>query len=355
MTTIRRHIPAGIYYNVTPYHITKNTTVIGEGLVVLDANWSCEILHIENPYATVKIKNIVFANGRGPDGGAVDSIAKSLILEDCTFVGDSAHEGSCIHSRGSTYAKNCSVTGNVARNTGAFTIDGADLTIDDCVFEDNYVLENGASIYCADDVGSKEPYIHITNSSFRRNNVSINGSAIYSKGRDVCIESSDFSNNSGTTPVRIEQGHAVIRNCEFTNNQRLHDPEQMPLCGIISLINCSATIENCVIADNNVTARYWTGDNGGSVGGIYISNASVIMNNTNIERNVAYGMGALAVASYSELVMNGGSISQNVVKFSEDGVNGNTAGIGIWPEAKVTLNGVTFEDNYADGYSGAIC
>ena len=56
----------------------------------------------------------------------------------------------------------------------------------------------------------------------------------------------------------------------------------------------------------------------------------------------------LSVAGYSELVMNGGSVSQNVAKFSAGSANGNAAGMDIWPEAKVTLNGVTVEGNYAD-------
>ena len=109
--------------------------------------------------------------------------------------------------------------------------------------------------------------------------------------RNLYIESSDFRNNNGTAPIDIMNGHVVIKDCKISHNQRPHDPEQIPLCGSISLVNCSATIENCDIFGNNVTVRCWTGINNGAVGGVHISDSSVVMNNTNIEGNVAFGMG----------------------------------------------------------------
>ena len=73
-------ISSGYYTNTTTYHITKNLTLIGVGLVVADAERNCEILHVENPNAVVKIENIVFVNGMGNDGGAIDSNARNLTL-----------------------------------------------------------------------------------------------------------------------------------------------------------------------------------------------------------------------------------------------------------------------------------
>ena len=75
-----RPIPSGYYTNTTTYHITKNLTLIGVGLVVANAERNCEILHVENPNAAVKIENIVFVNGEGDHGGAIDSTAENLTL-----------------------------------------------------------------------------------------------------------------------------------------------------------------------------------------------------------------------------------------------------------------------------------
>jgi predicted outer membrane repeat protein len=55
--------------------------------------------------------------------------------------------------------------------------------------------------------------------------------------------------------------------------------------------------------------------------------------------------------------MNRGIVSWNIARYAiQNGelYNGNASGMSIWPGGKVTLNGVTFEDNHADHWGGGI-
>ena len=201
------------------------------GIVVADAQRACEILHIEDPNLSVKIENINFVNGEGEHGGAIDSIAKSLTLVNCTFANNIAYNGSSIYIQSDTHNP-------VTRNAG-IVIQDTKLVVEDCLFQDNAALDDGGCIaslggqvcienstfnhnYAASDesrggaiydnaTGTRamayrdgnedtSPLI-VKNCSFYDNKAGKIGAAIYSEGRGLCLESSAFSRNNGTSAV----------------------------------------------------------------------------------------------------------------------------------------------------------
>lgn len=76
-----------------PLDINKNITIVGDRFSVIDTSRSCKLSNIENPYAAVTIKNVILANGKGDDGGIIDSNAKNLTLVNCALSNSIANDG----------------------------------------------------------------------------------------------------------------------------------------------------------------------------------------------------------------------------------------------------------------------
>jgi predicted outer membrane repeat protein len=350
-----RYIPSGHYINNTTYHIDKNLTLVGEGLVVADANRSCEVLHIEDPNLTVKIENIVFVNGLGEHGGAIDNAAEELTLNDCILSNNIAYNGSCIRNIGDELIiKDCRMVSNFAADYGGCIFDSeSQIYAENVTFNDNYADKMGGVIY------GNSSDTTLINCELHENNAKKVGAAICSNFGNVRLESSEISSNNGTAPVELKNATLVLKNCNISNNLGPYNNFYAGRGGGVWLKDCSALIENCAIRNNRAIYLKTNGDPsgfGGFAAGIIIEYSNVIMNDTIVEGNEAFGVSGIKVSG-SSLVVNRGIISRNIARntvWYDQICNGICGGISICNESRVTLNGVALEGNQADNFGGAI-
>jgi predicted outer membrane repeat protein len=350
-----RYIPSGCYNNTTTYHITKNLTLIGTGIVVANAERNCEILHVENPNATVKIENIVFVNGKGEHGGAVDSIAKDLTLINCTFLNNIAEEGASINNiQGDLHIINSSITRNLGFNS-IIAIENGTLVLDNVNLVNNTAFQfcNGITISntrCLWDV--EENLV---------DNIKNNDTSDY----QLIVRNCTFSNNQGYATNGLNGGYGIsivraidikmlIEDSEFTTNSMELEG------GIIYAGNCSMTIRNCSICDNKVTKL------GIGCGILLSSGSDALLEMCRINNNVLPSKPRWP--NYIEDFRGGGiMISENAsATLNKCQVNGNEGGFGagiynagtlILKEGEVSSNialPLDLNDSDYGGYGGAI-
>lgn len=356
-------------------HIDKNLTVIGEGLVVADANRSCEILHIEDPNLHVKIDNIVFVNGLGEHGGAIDSIAKNLSLENCTLSYNLALNGSSICTQGDElHIKGNDISYNFAAGDGTIISQNSNITIERCMFTNNTVLGNGSGVFnldgniyadrttfygnYADQKGGgiyhKGADLVLIKCTFEDNNAKDIGAAVYSEAKHLRLESSAINKNNGTSSVFVQDSVAEIKNCSISGNSGSYNNTQRAAFGGILFYNSTVLIENCIINGNKAWISIETPEItscGGSGAGIFLSSSDVIINDTFIDNNEAATGGGVFVVR-SNLVINRGAITNNTVQpaGSIEGKGGAIRNM----DGQIALNGVIIACNKADCAGGAI-
>jgi predicted outer membrane repeat protein len=354
-------IPYGYYELNSTLSVTRNVTIVGEGLVIVDAKRNFRILNIGKSNVNVLIRNIAFVNGKGGNGGAIDNNAKNLTLVGCALSSNIANNGSAIYSRsGELYLKDCQMKDNFAEDSGGITVLADNVSLVGCTFVNNTALENGGCIYSnAFATGgsmSSISHLNATRCAFIENDAALKGAAVYSDGNHINIESCDILRNNGTSTVALLHGALAIENCRISENSGPYNLRYGAFGSGIELNNCSAIIENCSIEGNK--AIYLANDGyGGSAAGILLWDSDVTMNDTIVRRNEAFSEGGILVDGGSTLVMNRGIVSWNIARYAiQNGelYNGNASGMSIWPGGKVTLNGVTFEDNHADHWGGGI-
>jgi hypothetical protein len=81
------------------------------------------------------------------DGGGLSCVESSVILQDCSFIGNSAHYGGGVHTRSSSVTlSNCTFTDNTAFTAGGFTSYSSTDALIGCVFDGNSVTQTGGAI-----------------------------------------------------------------------------------------------------------------------------------------------------------------------------------------------------------------
>jgi predicted outer membrane repeat protein len=318
-------------------------------------------LNIENPSATVTIKNVVLVNGKGDNGGIINSNAENLALVNCILSNSIANNGSSIYSHGGKlHLKDCPITNNFVTDNWPITSLSGNISLEGCTFKNNTALEKGGCIYikapATKGLKSSVHRLNIVNSTFIGNDAAELGGVIYSDGTNILMESCAISRNKGTSPVKILNGRAVLKNSDLSENAGPYTGLYGGFGGGIGFESCSAAVENCTIRHNKAIFQE-DGEYFGQGAGIYLIHSNVTMNDTLVEGNEAFGSAGILVTSGSTLEINRGEISRNIARntyLKNKIVNGIGAGISIWPRSRVTLDSVTFESNHADNSIGAI-
>ena len=192
-------VPIDIYTLSQPVCISKNITLVGSSSAYIDGHRTTQILNIDNHEANVAVKNILFTHGNGSDGGAITSQARSLTIENCSFLDNLAINGSGVYQKG----------GN----------------------------------------------LKIVNSTFKGNKVISWGNAVYDEGGDVQLENSTFDHNFGPGVIDIignqpYQANVLIKGCSFSNNGRWVDAH-CDASDILTCLNTNALIDQCVFNNNS--------------------------------------------------------------------------------------------------------
>jgi len=224
--------------NIINCTITNNSAEAGGGIVC-------------NAYSNPTITNTIIENNTAWNyGGGIVSWGSDLQINNCTFTGNIAIDG----SGGGISAENsdvqidsCNFISNEALggNGGGIEAGECDLQIDNCSFVENKAPNwgGGAIALRADTTYSGLPYqVTINNTSFSENTASSSGGV--------------FISNWGWIPLII---NVTINNCEFLDNVS-------DLSTGLTIWDCGFSISNSVFAGN--TAVNFAAGAGFTVGSI---------------------------------------------------------------------------------------
>lgn len=220
--------------------IDKALTIAGHGAHVLSVKRGAtapefSVFRITAPHVT--LRHMTIANGRNMGGGAIDCNQGGLIVEACTFTGNTARRygGGAVYLRdsGVFYLRGCIFEDNLGMGTdggGGVTVEGGTASIDDCHFIGNESDSNGGGGLSVVRGGE----VTITRSLFKDNVASLNegGGGIMVEDGSVVLRESTLWGNKVTRPVQPgfshypsggglliqEGGNAEIVNCTFSGN-----------------------------------------------------------------------------------------------------------------------------------------
>lgn len=276
--------------NVTNSHFTNNDAGYLGGAIFWNG-------------LTGNLKNSDFkentAFGDDSYGGAVYSECDDLTISDyCNFTQNSALYGGAISSNADNLNINnhCNFTDNHAYETGgAIHITYSNAIIDDATFINNTADEGGA-IYMESDSGT------VSHCVFTDNNAT-NGGAISWSGANGVISDSDFTNNS----VTAGNGNKALGGAIYNTGENLNitdssfDSNKAKAAGAIYT-------DNKIYVDNSTfESNYVEGDDEYNyyAGAIYIVGGqnSVIKNST-FDSNHAHWGGAIWDEGYNTLLYN---------------------------------------------------
>lgn len=168
------------------------------------------------------------ADGKGTKGRGggllLGSSAKNFTVANCTFEKNHAATGGAIHtvSTGTTLS-NCTFYANSADSGGALVVDdGGDVTAKACTFTSNFAKESGGAIALR---SSSKTLISHSWFLFNRTEGSggaIAGTSKRSRGIELAVEDSEFSENSATETggALFSEGsfYPVVSRCNFRKN-----------------------------------------------------------------------------------------------------------------------------------------
>lgn len=277
--------------------ISKNISIIGNGIITIDSAPNERIFEIESS-AQVKLEDVTLTNGRSIKGGAILN-SGHLTIRHCLFnvnrvIDYLTGEGGGIYNEGQIHIYDCTFRNNASSNGGAIYING-NTTIDGCRFIDNDAAvpgigELGGAIYVANSA-SENFEITIDNSDFISNYAGEgNGGAIYSslletiKLSNCYFESNSVFGGSGGRGGAIF-GKIQAKDCTFYQNSAgVSTPKGGAFYG------SNSTLTNCTFFENSVSGN---NGQGGAVYGsnIQMYNCTVVNNGASIGGGGVYGQG----------------------------------------------------------------
>ena len=264
---------------------------------------------------TVKVYNSIFdGNHANRHGGAIYGY-DDVTITGSTFCDNSADvDGGAIYTEkgakiyDSSFSDN-EVTGKtIEKSYGGAIRTNEFITVKNSSFEDNSAPNLGGAIYCDGDT-------EISDSSFSSNTVDVDGGAVYSEGKTT-ISGSTFENNKATGNKDPRSFGGAVRS------------------------NGETTVMNSIFNNN------FAYNNGGAI----YADRQITIKSSSFKGNEANDDGG---AVYSE-----GDATISNSKFIKNKVLGNTVrrsfGGGVCSYGKATLDGCSFENNYADNRGGGI-
>ena len=294
-----------------------------------------------------KIIDCTFENNNASaNGSALYIVGQRTIIEDSRFYNNSADVDGAIYIEGNDVKiKGCTFEDNEAVNGSAIYILGSRTEISHSTFENNngtngtvYIKGNytkitsgsnftdnnasyGGGIYIAG------AYTLISASNFDRNNATYDGGGMYIKGDNTSIEAcSNFTENHAVNGGGIFLGgtNTEISASNFVRNNATHDGAGMYVKG-----NNTKAIDG-----SNFTENHAAHDGAG----MYIEGMNTLISNTYYERNNATNGAGLYIKGNNTNITSGSDFSGNNA----------TYGAGAYLEGSNTLiNGSTFDKNNA--------
>ena len=246
--------------------------------------WGCQT----GEFPTVTFDKCSFLNNSGGAGSALMFTGLNAVITDCYFYGN--HD--------SSYGTIWDCWGN--------------LTVENCIFENNSANGRGGVIIATADSGYT---VRVSGSTFTENRAGGDGGAIFSEMKNLIITDSVFTNNSSsgaggavTTPDAANTSdNIVVSGCEFTGNTAEGDGGALRVYnyngntltlsdstfannssnaagGAIQLTGCTYAIDGCTFTENTASGSFNCG------GAIHISYGGVCsVSNSVFQDNIATG------------------------------------------------------------------
>ena len=285
--------------------IYKNITFTSTSNGILNGKNLSSIFIVENGGSGSSFSNLVFKNGNGLYGGAIRILAK-------------------------------------------------DVTIDNCLFQDNYASRGGGSIYTEYNIENNPDFgrnLLIKNSQFKNNRAEITAGAIGAYGYNTRILNCLFESNSvynrnggsvygGAIQVGKEEyiTNSIIKDCKFINNKAISITGTKLSHGGASCLRDGVTYENCLFERNSA-----------DFGGALTAHFSGTIKNCTFNSNTAN--------DYGGAISNMEGVKSINLKIIDCDFNSNSAPYG--GAVRLTGNSVTIDDcnfdkNYASIDGGAV-
>lgn len=201
--------------------ISSDTTIDGSGQTVTLSGNSAVRLFVVNPVVSLTLNGLEVAWGSDTSndgGGAIFSNGGDVTITDCLFDDNNAgFPGGSVASMGGTLnVVNSTFSGDSAPGGGAIASAGAMVTVSGSTF----VAESAAPGQIAGGYGgaiyADQGQVTISNSTFEQNSATVDGGAIVADTSQVTVINSTFDNNtangSGNAIASVDSSTVVLRN-----------------------------------------------------------------------------------------------------------------------------------------------
>ena len=249
-------------------------------------------------------------------------------------------------------------------SASAIFINAKDITIKNCVFEDNVGSGNGGgavATYWDQNVASG---LTIKDSVFRRNVAPASSGAVAAFSTNFKIINCVFEENAafnnvgrtayeGALQVGMDNTYGLVSGCTFKNNYVISDDKSKPSYGGATGIRKGTVIENC----------YFEGNQADKAGAIYFFSQGTVNNCKFVDNTAKYG-GAVYSGSSNSIIRecifkgnvadNGGAIwlsnHNDMISYSNFSYNVADNGSAIYTIAELKVYDSNFNDNCAKSY-----
>ena len=326
--------------------ISKDIVIDGDGHTI-DADGKVSIFDIKNN-SHVVLKNIIFTNGYGVNGSAVDVHPGSYVeIINCSFINNNASNyGGAIYIQADSSNKISKITSSIfidnhALNGGAVYVHSDKATIEGSTFTGNKADNDGAGIFVAGD------NCNLANSNFTGSIARDDGSAIYWEGNNGLIANVSCVGNRGISGIDprdksrssskggticLTGSDVTIKDSNFSNSYAGFDGGALFITGNNDfVVNC--VFNNCTSHDENGGALYIIGNN------TEIIACDFIDCNANLSGGAIYVEGHDVSIDHSTFTGNGANLDGAALYVAGD--NG-------------ILSNSTFADNIAGDDGGAV-
>ena len=254
---------------------------------------------------------------------------------------------------GSSFSNLIFKNGN-GNSGGALLVYGKDVTVDNCLFQDNYASRGGGAIYTEYYVENHPDYgrnLLIKNSKFINNGAKITAGAIGAYGYNTRILNCLFESNrvynpnggsvyGGAIQVGKEEfiTNSLIKDCKFIKNKAVSINDGHLSHGGASCLRDGVTYENCIFEGNSA-----------DFGGALTSHCSGTIKNCTFKSNTAN--------YYGGAISNVDGINSMNLKIVDCDFNSNSAPYGGAIKLSgysITIDDCNFDKNYASIDGGAV-
>ena len=234
--------------------IDKDLTIDGNGHTI-DLN---QHAGFKSSRGNVYLKNLIMKNGNFVFAGAIFiSSNASYIIDNCTFVNNSADFGAAINSlsRNSLFIRNSIFDSNsVSKSAGAVYSYG-NIFLENSLFLSNKAMKSGGAIYT-----HKEA--NIDKCTFRDNSASNEGGAVFAENVTMKKSPSYFINNSADAAggaIYANKFNTDVYYASFINNHAGNGYFNYDGGAVYIFKRNYVTFENCIFIANSCT------DEGGAI------------------------------------------------------------------------------------------